>query len=184
MTASSLLDRPGPAHPDQDDLAQDHSSVPGLDETDDRLFRPDPADGVVAIGEVPPVVRPAKSPGRSPGRSRFRSVDLPTDRPAAGSSPCCSPRSARSSGFWDIGGAVDGGTGVGVPTPLFDEKYYAVQAAEVIRNLGVEDNQGFAVVVHPPLGKQLIAIGETAARLQPGRLALLLGDRRHPDRSS
>ena len=30
----------------------------------------------------------------------------------------------------------------------------------MLRNGGVEDNQGFGVVVHPPLGKQLIAIGE------------------------
>ena len=50
--------------------------------------------------------------------------------------------------------ATDGGT------PLFDEKYYAIQAQEMLRNGGVEDNQGFGVVVHPPLGKQLIAIGE------------------------
>ena len=30
----------------------------------------------------------------------------------------------------------------------------------MLRNGGVEDNQGFGVVVHPPFGKQLIAIGE------------------------
>ena len=30
----------------------------------------------------------------------------------------------------------------------------------MLRNGGVEDNQAFGVVVHPPLGKQLIAIGE------------------------
>jgi dolichyl-phosphate-mannose--protein O-mannosyl transferase len=53
-----------------------------------------------------------------------------------------------------LGSKTDGGT------PLFDEKYYAIQAEEVLRNGGVEDNQGFGVVVHPPFGKQLIAIGE------------------------
>ena len=53
-----------------------------------------------------------------------------------------------------LGNRTDGGT------PLFDEKYYAIQAQEMLRNGGVEDNQGFGVVVHPPLGKQLIAIGE------------------------
>ena len=56
--------------------------------------------------------------------------------------------------LWNVGSATDHGT------PLFDEKYYAVQAAEVLRNNGVEDNQSYGVVVHPPLGKQLIAIGE------------------------
>jgi dolichyl-phosphate-mannose--protein O-mannosyl transferase len=56
--------------------------------------------------------------------------------------------------FWHLGYRTDGGT------PLFDEKYYAVQAAEMIRNGGVEDNQAYGVIVHPPLGKQLIAIGE------------------------
>ena len=30
----------------------------------------------------------------------------------------------------------------------------------MLRNGGVEDNPGFELVVHPPLGKQLIAIGE------------------------
>ena len=56
--------------------------------------------------------------------------------------------------FWHLGYRTDGGT------PLFDEKYYAVQAAEMIRNGGVEDNQAYGVIVHPPLGKQIIAIGE------------------------
>lgn len=56
--------------------------------------------------------------------------------------------------FWDLGGKTDGGT------PIFDEKYYAIHAAEVLRNGGIEDNPGFGVVVHPQLGKQLIALGE------------------------
>ena len=53
-----------------------------------------------------------------------------------------------------LGSVTDAGT------PLFDEKYYAIQAEEMLRNGGVEDNQAFGVVVHPPFGKQLIAIGE------------------------
>ena len=32
----------------------------------------------------------------------------------------------------------------------------------MLRNGGVEDNPGFELVVHPPLGKQLIALGEAA----------------------
>ena len=49
---------------------------------------------------------------------------------------------------------TDGGT------PVFDEKHYVPQAWQMLRNGGVEDNPGYELVVHPPLGKQLIAIGE------------------------
>jgi dolichyl-phosphate-mannose-protein mannosyltransferase len=45
-------------------------------------------------------------------------------------------------------------------TPIFDEKHYAPQAWQVWHNHGVEDNPGFGLVVHPPIGKQLIAVGE------------------------
>ncbi|RFD23855.1 dolichyl-phosphate-mannose--protein mannosyltransferase [Mycobacterium uberis] len=45
-------------------------------------------------------------------------------------------------------------------TPIFDEKHYAPQAWQLLHNHGVEDNPGFGLVVHPPVGKQLIAIGE------------------------
>ncbi|HEX2132298.1 MAG TPA: phospholipid carrier-dependent glycosyltransferase [Actinophytocola sp.] len=45
-------------------------------------------------------------------------------------------------------------------TPVFDEKHYVPQAWEMLRNGGFEDNPGYELTVHPPLGKQLIAIGE------------------------
>lgn len=45
-------------------------------------------------------------------------------------------------------------------TPVFDEKHYAPQAWQVLTGGGVEDNPGYGLVVHPPVGKQLIAIGE------------------------
>lgn len=45
-------------------------------------------------------------------------------------------------------------------TPIFDEKHYAPQAYQMLGNSGVEDNPGYGLVVHPPMGKQLIAIGE------------------------
>nr|WP_176562094.1 phospholipid carrier-dependent glycosyltransferase [Mycolicibacterium palauense] len=45
-------------------------------------------------------------------------------------------------------------------TPIFDEKHYAPQAWQMLHNSGVEDNPGFGLVVHPPVGKQLISIGE------------------------
>jgi dolichyl-phosphate-mannose--protein O-mannosyl transferase len=45
-------------------------------------------------------------------------------------------------------------------TPIFDEKHYAPQAYQMLFNSGVEDNPGYGLVVHPPVGKFLIAIGE------------------------
>lgn len=41
----------------------------------------------------------------------------------------------------------------------FDEVYYAVEAQEVLR-FGYEDNRGYLFIVHPPLGKLLIALSE------------------------
>lgn len=56
--------------------------------------------------------------------------------------------------FVNLGSPTDAGT------PIFDEKHYAPQAWQVLNNHGVEDNPGFGLVVHPPVGKQLIALGE------------------------
>ncbi|MDY3127418.1 MAG: phospholipid carrier-dependent glycosyltransferase [Corynebacterium sp.] len=44
-------------------------------------------------------------------------------------------------------------------TPIFDEKHYVPQAWDIVQG-GIESNPGFGLVVHPPLAKQLIAIGE------------------------
>ncbi len=41
----------------------------------------------------------------------------------------------------------------------FDEVYYAVEAQEILR-YGYEDNRGYEFIVHPPLGKLLIALSE------------------------
>jgi dolichyl-phosphate-mannose-protein mannosyltransferase len=56
--------------------------------------------------------------------------------------------------LWNLGLPTDKGT------PVFDEKHYTPQAWQMLRNGGYEDNPGFKLIVHPPLGKQLIAIGE------------------------
>jgi len=56
--------------------------------------------------------------------------------------------------FLNLGSPTDAGT------PIFDEKHYAPQAWQVLHNHWVEDNPGFGLVVHPPVGKQLIALGE------------------------
>ncbi|MGF2944907.1 dolichyl-phosphate-mannose--protein mannosyltransferase [Mycobacterium sp. Lab-001] len=54
----------------------------------------------------------------------------------------------------NLGSPTDAGT------PVFDEKHYAPQAWQMLHNHGVEDNPGFGLVVHPPVGKQVIALGE------------------------
>src|ERR1700756_5820663 len=52
----------------------------------------------------------------------------------------------------NLGSPTDAGT------PIFDEKHYAPQAWQMLHNHGVEDNPGYGLVVHPPVGKQLIAL--------------------------
>lgn len=56
--------------------------------------------------------------------------------------------------FLNLGSPTDAGT------PIFDEKHYAPQGWQILGNHGVEDNPGYGLVVHPPVGKQLIALGE------------------------
>ncbi|HEX4359920.1 MAG TPA: phospholipid carrier-dependent glycosyltransferase [Pseudonocardia sp.] len=56
--------------------------------------------------------------------------------------------------FYRLGYPTDDGT------PVFDEKHYVPQAWQMLRNGGVEDNPAYELVVHPPLAKQLIALGE------------------------
>lgn len=52
------------------------------------------------------------------------------------------------------------GTPTDAGTPVFDEKHYVPQAWQMLRNGGYEDNPGYELTVHPPLGKDLIAVGE------------------------
>ena len=56
--------------------------------------------------------------------------------------------------FQNLGFPTDKGT------PVFDEKHYVPQGWQMLRNAGFEDNPGYELTVHPPLGKSLIAIGE------------------------
>src|SRR5947209_1072962 len=49
---------------------------------------------------------------------------------------------------------------IGYPADkLFDEAYYPTEAHEILR-WGFEYNRGYTFIVHPPLGKLLIAVGE------------------------
>lgn len=52
--------------------------------------------------------------------------------------------------FWNIAGPQ--GT-------VFDEVYYATESHELLQ-FGYENNPGFTFIVHPPIGKWMIAVGE------------------------
>ena len=54
--------------------------------------------------------------------------------------------------LYALGSATDGGT------PIFDEKHYAPQAFQ-ISQLGIEENPGYGLIVHPPVAKQIQSIG-------------------------
>jgi dolichyl-phosphate-mannose-protein mannosyltransferase len=108
---------------------------------------PDPADTVVPIGELPPLVPPV-SPTRSAG------PQLPADTARGWLVTIVVTAIGAVLRFWQLGFRTDGGT------PIFDEKYYALHSWEVLTNGGYEANPGYGLVVHPPLGKQVIAIGE------------------------
>ena len=57
-------------------------------------------------------------------------------------------------------------TAVSKGTPVFDEKHYVPQGWDIYRSSfnpvigGIESNPGYGLVVHPPLGKKLVALGE------------------------
>ncbi|SIR77229.1 Dolichyl-phosphate-mannose-protein mannosyltransferase [Williamsia sterculiae] len=57
--------------------------------------------------------------------------------------------------FWDLNSPTDSGT------PIFDEKHYVPQAWQVLTGGNwIEDNPAYGLVVHPPVGKWMIAGGE------------------------
>ena len=150
VTGEALL--PGVA--DEIPVAGGRASVPPADEGDPSRARPDPASTVVAIGAVPRVEVPV-------GPAQRRLPAMPSDRARGWIVTIVLTVIGGLTRIWRVGSITDGGT------PLFDEKYYAVQGAEVARNGGVEDNQAYSVIVHPPLGKQLIALGEKIAGYTP-----------------
>ena len=66
-------------------------------------------------------------------------------------------------------------------TPVFDEKHYVPQAWDMVRSWfnpvlgGIESNPGFGLVVHPPLGKQLLAVGESLFGYTPYGWRIMTG---------
>ncbi|MDT7576695.1 MAG: dolichyl-phosphate-mannose-protein mannosyltransferase [Pseudonocardiales bacterium] len=117
------------------------SGRPSRAATDD-----DAATGVEPIGE-PPVQLPAEP-------RNVLGPPPPSDRLRGWLVTAVLTIVAAAVRFAGLGTPTDGGT------PVFDEKHYVPQAWQMLRNGGVEDNPGFELVVHPPLGKQLIAVGE------------------------
>src|SRR6478609_7820475 len=105
-----------------------------------------PADELVARGRAVPVISPAPLvPVADFG---------PVDRLQGWAMTAVVTALAAVTRFLNLGSPTDAGT------PIFDEKHYAPQAWQMLHNHGLEDNPGYGLVVHPPVGKQLIAMGE------------------------
>jgi dolichyl-phosphate-mannose--protein O-mannosyl transferase len=109
-------------------------------------------DELVAAGEVPPSRPPADADLTDPGLRLGR--PMPTDRVRGWLVTLVIGLIGAVVRFQNLGLPTDKGT------PVFDEKHYVPQAAQALRNGGYEDNPGYDLIVHPPLGKQLLAVGE------------------------
>jgi dolichyl-phosphate-mannose-protein mannosyltransferase len=108
----------------------------------------------VTVADVEPRVRATEAPMISPGRLEPVADFGPTDRLQGWAMTAVIAALAAITRFLDVQSPTDAGT------PIFDEKHYAPQAWQILFNGGVEDNPGYGLVVHPPLGKMLMAIGE------------------------
>ena len=108
-----------------------------------------PTGRPVGPGQTPPVAEPATADAQ-----HLLTPRMPGDRLRGWITALVIALIAAVVRIWDLSRATDKGT------PVFDEKYYAIQAWQMLRNGGYEDNPGYEVVAHPPVGKQLIAIGE------------------------
>jgi len=100
------------------------------------------------------VVRERTAPVISPGPLVPVADFGPLDRMRGWAATAVITALAALTRLLNLGAPTDAGT------PIFDEKHYAPQAFQMLHNYGVEDNPGYGLVVHPPVGKQLIAIGE------------------------
>ena len=107
-----------------------------------------PEPGLTPLG-APPLLRRA-----DPGPAARLGVPPPSDRLRGWLVTAGIVLLAALLRFYDLGDPTDRGT------PVFDEKHYVPQAWEMVRNGGVENNPGYEKIVHPPLAKQLIALGQ------------------------
>ena len=121
-----------------------------------RTDATDPAAGAEPdIGNQPLGERPVPDPPQPDPALRL-GADPPADRLRGWIVAITLALVAGAVRFAWLGQPTDAGT------PVFDEKHYVPQAWQMLRNGGVEDNPGYELIVHPPLGKQLIALGELA----------------------
>jgi dolichyl-phosphate-mannose--protein O-mannosyl transferase len=109
-------------------------------------------DEVVDIGEVPEAAPPADAALTDPAERL--GPPMPSDRLRGWVVTIVVTLIGAVARFWHLGYPTDKGT------PIFDEKHYVPQAWQMLRNGGYEDNPGYELVVHPPVGKYLIAVGE------------------------
>ncbi|MBI1759616.1 MAG: phospholipid carrier-dependent glycosyltransferase [Actinobacteria bacterium] len=98
----------------------------------------------------PPDRRDVWLPAIQPAFAALR-VRMPSDRVASWLATTVVTALAGVIRFW----------GLGYPKGMvFDEVYYATEAREMLLNGGYENNPGYLFIVHPPLGKWLIVLGE------------------------
>lgn len=126
-----------------DDLVDDDGLDTGVDTVDDEL---------TPYGEVPPASPPPDTLLTEPAGRLGR--PMPTDRLRGWIVTLVVTLIGGVIRFQNLGFPTDYGT------PIFDEKHYVPQALQMLRNGGFEDNPGYELTVHPPLGKYLIAVGE------------------------
>lgn len=102
-----------------------------------------------------PYPDPVESPSPETDRvASLRGRPLPTDRLRGWVVTIVLTLAGAFTRFQNLGFPTDRGT------PVFDEKHYVPQAWQMLRNGWFEDNAGYELVVHPPLAKQFIALGE------------------------
>ena len=116
-----------------------------------------------AVGPEPGARRRARPRG---GRSPAPAATAPRRcRPTAGCRGCSTAALGLVtlvSRLWDISYPAD---------LLFDEAYYPPEAHELL-TWGYEYNRGYSFIVHPPLGKWFIAVGEQLFGYDSLRLAV------------
>ncbi len=132
--------------PAEGDLVDVDSSI------EDADLDLDEADALVPPGELPPADPPPDTLLADPAERLGR--PMPTDRLRSWLVTLTITLIGAVVRFQNLGFPTDNGT------PVFDEKHYVPQALQMLRNGGFEDNPGYELTVHPPMGKYLIAIGE------------------------
>jgi dolichyl-phosphate-mannose--protein O-mannosyl transferase len=108
----------------------------------------------VTVADIEPSAAEREAPMISPGPHAPVADFGPTDRLQGWAMTAVVAALASVTRFIKFWQPTDAGT------PIFDEKHYVPQAWQLLHNSGVEDNPGYGLVVHPPMGKMMIAIGE------------------------